>query len=296
MNWSPGKRTIILILQTFKKNVLHMKNQNKGFQINAITLLLWLGILLVPFKSGAQNEDKMYYQLAYMKVKPGMYTDYLKLEREIWKPIHQERVKQGKAAGWYMYEILYPSGSGAEYDYVIVNSVKGWKGIETMWDGYMDIAKKVLTKEQMVLMEKTESTRDIVKMELWTSEDGAFDELDSTAMYQVCNYMQIPSGKWEEYMSMEKNLVKPVQQAEIKAGGRAGWGLYGMIFPYSDNAPYQAATVDFYYAWKDIGASNGGDLWEKIHPDMSESYISRQINESRTLVRQEVRVLVDQVD
>jgi hypothetical protein len=81
----------------------------------------------------------------------------------------------------------------------------------------------------------------------------------------------------------------------MKAGGRAGWGLYVMWLPAGDNLPYQAATIDFYDNWGDMGPVNTTDLWKKIHPDKSLEYITRQIVDSRKLVKQEVRMLVDYV-
>ncbi len=273
-----------------------MKKPTISLFMTGLSRMLMLLVFLVSSNVYAQDNGPTYFQLAYMKVKPGKYSDYLKLETEIWKPIHQERIKQGKATGWYLYQVMYPSGTNAEYDYVIVNSGSDWNSIEHMWDGTMDIAKKVLTKDQLLQIDKTEQTRDLVKSELWSFNDGVFAPGDSASKYQVVNYMKIPEGRWEEYMDMEINLARPVHQEDVNTGGRAGWGIYSMILPYSDNRPYDAAAVDFYYSWDDYGRSNTGELWKKIHPHKSEEYISRQIDNSRSLVKQDILYLIDYVD
>ena len=262
----------------------------------SVFIALSFTLFLAPVHVRSQDQQAMYFQLAYMKVKPGKYADYMKIEKEIWKPIHQERIKKGQSTGWFMYEVLYPSGTEAEYDFVIINAVNSWNGIEHMYDGYMEMAKKILTKDQLSFMEKTNETRDMVKVELWAFNDGIFDTQDIAPKYLVTNFMKIRDGNWQEYMDLEINLAKPVHQEDINTGGRAGWAVYGLVLPYSDNRLYDAAAVDFYHTWDQYGNSDTSDIWKKIHPEKGESYIARQIENTRSLVKQDVLYLVDYVD
>ena len=41
-----------------------------------------------------------YLVVSPMRVNPGMETEYLKMEREIFKPIHEEAIRQGLMASW----------------------------------------------------------------------------------------------------------------------------------------------------------------------------------------------------
>lgn len=79
--------------------------------ITALTfqLLLW----------NAPAYGQLIALVGFMKVPQGGESEYRKLEREIWKPMHQEWVNQGKMAGWYLWYVPYPSGTNAEYHYVL---------------------------------------------------------------------------------------------------------------------------------------------------------------------------------
>jgi L-rhamnose mutarotase len=268
------------------------------FKQNLVLLAacLMIATAMRPLAAFTQNDERVFYLIAYMKVKPEKFNEYVKMKTEVWKLVHKERIRQGKGTGWYMYSVHFPGGTKADYDFVTINQVKGWKSIETMWDGTYDIAKKVLTKEQLAVFEKTESYRDIAFEEIWVFNDGVFKSADGPpSKYQFVNFMKVPAGKWQDYMNMEKKLARPVHQEHIKAGGRAGWGLYIMWLPGGDNRPYQAGTIDFYDKWEDMGAENTGDIWKKVHPGKSNESIMNEIITSRNLVKKELRVLVDYV-
>ena len=76
---------------------------------------------LVPIAS-TDTKPAKYFQVDYMKVSPGKEADYLKVEKEMWRPLHQERIKQGLSRSWSLYALQFPSGTGEKYDYVTVNA------------------------------------------------------------------------------------------------------------------------------------------------------------------------------
>ena len=59
--------------------------------------------------------------VAFMKVEPDRAGDYLRLEREIWMPIHRERIRRGQLRSWTLYEVQFPFGTETEYGFVTVN-------------------------------------------------------------------------------------------------------------------------------------------------------------------------------
>ena len=252
-----------------------------------------LALMTCSFLLRAQETENTWYILEYMKVKPGMFDEYLACE-QTWKTIHKERIRLGQIISWGLYEIAFPSGTGVEYDYVTVTEVKGWNGIEATNTGWAD-AMKVITPEMQPVIDKTEEYRDLVNREVWQTGDAIYKEgATGYAKFHVCNFMDVPADGWHAYWDMETKLVKPVHQLSIKAGKRLGWGLYTMVLPYGANQPYQAATVDFYDKWPDIN-SDTNDEWGKAHPGMDEDYIDRRIQQTRTLVKSEIRRLVDSV-
>ena len=79
----------------------------------------------------------VYVKLDYMKVTPGKEGEYLRLEQQVWKPFHQERVKGKEMLGWRLYAVPYTADTHREYDYVTVNiydnlvATEGTKMVET---------------------------------------------------------------------------------------------------------------------------------------------------------------------
>ena len=78
--------------------------------------------LFIQTALSAQDNDPptSYHSLDYIKVAPGMYNDYLKLEKA-WNKIHAANIKAGKYNQWVMDEVLYPRGANAEYDLSLIH-------------------------------------------------------------------------------------------------------------------------------------------------------------------------------
>lgn len=234
----------------------------------------------------------------YMKVKPGKRQEYVNAETKVWKLIHQERLKQGKITGWWFYEIRYPSGTATEYDFVIVTQVEGWPAVNGFYSGWTD-AFKGLTKEQTAVVDKTESLRDLVRHEAAHLEESVFrpDMSTNPPNYLIVNYMDVPTGRWDEYFEMESRIMKPIFEETMKTSGRQGWALYYKWGPSGDSYPYNAVTVDFYNKWEDIGQDgNFSETLKKVHPHISESFLERKVFETRTLWKNEWWVRVDGID
>src|SRR5688572_27370685 len=68
--------------------------------------------------------------LDYQKPEPGKTGDYLKVERELWKPVHQDRVDKGTIVSWKLYSVSWPNGADQEYDYVTVTEFANFAALE----------------------------------------------------------------------------------------------------------------------------------------------------------------------
>ena len=62
-------------------------------------ILLFLLLAVLPITLMAQNPTII---LAYMKVTPGHYGDYLEVE-QAWKEVHQKAVELGVHNGWQLW-------------------------------------------------------------------------------------------------------------------------------------------------------------------------------------------------
>ncbi len=262
------------------------------------SLSLALFCLITPQHLLSQDDDQAYVIVEYMKVKPGMSEQYLECET-IWKMIHEERKKAGIITGWELEEVLYPSGTDTEYDFITITHFKNWKGIgdmsETWNEETWNKLTQTLTTEQKEFANRAEEFRDIVKREIWMAADMAFrTESDDQPKFRVENFMQIPSNGWDTWMEMETELAKPVHIKNMETGNRAGWALTVMVLPRGQGLPYQASTVDFYDSWEQMNSDEGAS-WAVVHPGLSEEEIGKRIEPTRTIVRSEVRMLVEHI-
>lgn len=260
------------------------------------SLLLLAALLMSSFMIIGQNTEQTFFIVETMKSAPGKTDEYVKAEREVWKRIHQERIKQGLITGWNLYAVRSPSGASAPYDYVTVTLVQGWNKLENPYGTMLaGGAEKFLTKEQLAVANGTGKLRDLTTSTLFYGADFvAADPKNTTpAKYQMVNYMKVKEGMTEEYMNMETQLVKPMYVEMMKTGNRSAWGLYGRVIGGS-NQPFDFVTTDFFNKWSDMNTSGSySKTLEKVHPKMSMAYFEKRINESRDLVNQELWELID---
>jgi hypothetical protein len=110
-------------------------------------------------------------EVACMKVDPLKNDEYLKLEHDLWKPVHQERIKQGRLRSWTMYQVRYPAGSQRECDYRVVNTYNSLADIDRpIADIFTKIHPSVPIAE---VVRRTYSARDLTRGELWYQLDEA---------------------------------------------------------------------------------------------------------------------------
>jgi hypothetical protein len=109
-----------------------------------------------------------------MKVLNGKFSQYLDVERKVWKPLHQARLKAGNGRSWALYESRFPSGTAATRDYLTINVFDSMQD----YDNYEDSLVKTLaqvypSKTGDQLIAETVATRDLVSNELWVEVDRA---------------------------------------------------------------------------------------------------------------------------
>jgi hypothetical protein len=114
-----------------------------------------------------------FYQVNFMKPKPGKTGDFFKFERTVWMPLAKEAAKAGGTRkGWAVYSMLYPSGTGVPYDALTIDVFRDW---DSVWKGAgfsKEVFEKVFPgKTQEELFEPMASVRDLVRRELYVVVD-----------------------------------------------------------------------------------------------------------------------------
>ena len=72
------------------------------------------------------NPDQKYVEINFMKTLPGKEEEYVRQEKEIYKPIHQEFIKNGNRTGWGLSQLISPLADGSKYNYVTSNAFSDW--------------------------------------------------------------------------------------------------------------------------------------------------------------------------
>src|SRR4030095_10720979 len=108
---------------------------NKPFNIsvyfafsNFIIGGLLLACMIYPGITSAQPQQT-FHCFSYYKILPGKEHELRSMVEAVDSKVQQERVNSGAISAWYLYEVLSPSGSSAEYDYVIVTTTNRYKSI-----------------------------------------------------------------------------------------------------------------------------------------------------------------------
>lgn len=196
----------------------------------AATLLIGSGATI------AQDEGRspLYLSVDCMK---STAPDYTGVELEIWQPMHQELVNQGRRNSWALYWVMY--GDRSRCDFYTVTTYLGEEQLNAD-PGYIEVFEevhpdKILSKE----MAKTWASRQHVSSELWVLVDST--EL-KTHRFAVVNTMYAEDS--DAYERMESSVFKAGHQALVDGGHRAGWGVYALVSPTGSSVPYNYSTVD----------------------------------------------------
>jgi hypothetical protein len=247
----------------------------------------------------ATPTDPIYLSVTYMKVLPENRADYLAMEKA-WSKIHKAKLEVGTIKGWSLFEVLYPYGSENEYNYVTyVNLGKNAEAAKAL-DGefFPNDWEKLLTKEELALVERTSELRTLVKDEVWQLRDGMYDDNWMDAKIQVCNFFSIPKGKsgYDHYQAEEKYWM-PVHKARIADDKLEGWDISNLYLPFGSEQEYEVATTDVYKNMTQYMADAEMEAYmKKMHPNKSMDEIVEETRATGDLIKGEVRSLIDRVN
>lgn len=248
---------------------------------------------LVPVLS--QDQAPIYVELGYMKVAPDGVDEYLSVERDLWKPIHQARLQEGIITGWALYEVWYPGGTATDYNYVTVNA----------YQDFSKIALAALPDEKILqihpgmtlegLMKRTNAARDMVRIEMWSSIDLANQAELRVGDFVQIGYMRVPPGKENQYVRLEQEIWKPIHQQRIAAEQLAHWGIYGLWFPGGTNQPYNFCAVNVYRNFADLALGFTDEMFQKALPGADLEVVEQKTVATRDLVQVDTWRLLERV-
>ncbi len=259
----------------------------KTFKNFLLTALMMLGSVALK----AQSTEPMYFVVETMKSNPEKTAEYVKMETDVWKKIHMERVKRGLISSWTLYQVVSPSGTANDYDYITVTAIQGFNKLENSYGTLFDEIEKILGKADYDKAMSAGNLRDLTSTTICQGLDfvaSAPNNINS-AKYLVVNYMKVKDANDAAYENLEMKYIKPMHAEMMKTGGRSAWGLYKRVMPGGEDGVFNYTTVDFYNTWADI--NKNGDYQKaatKLFPKENLSALSKQLLDVRTLSKNEI--------
>ena len=221
-------------------------------------------------------------------------TRTLQLERKTWKPVHEARLKSGSIAGWYLYQVLSPSGSEVHHNYVTVAIYNTFEAMENPFPDtlFTKVHPGVNVAE---FFKRTNSARDLVRSETWRwVERIPATPLAKPAPFLNVESMRVPAGGEAAYLAVEQ-LWRKIHEARIKEGTLSHWGLLSRVLPGGSDYPYGYVTVNGYSRFKDVIGLDLAAAVAKAGLGMSVDDLIEKTGKARELARAELWLLVDHV-
>ena len=237
--------------------------------MHALTVLATLSFFLLTVALGAQEPLFVVYD--YMKVKPENYDDYIHLEK-VWKKIHASRIKRGRLYAWVLDEVISPSGTAQEFNFITANVYQG----NAMLAGHYETSmlpenwQELISYDEAQVALRTAQLRDIVKTDVFEVVDQVMAEgWEANANVVVMNFFRNRNGASnEDHARMEAELWKPIHEARVKDGNVQGWMLMNRVFPisYTTQTPYHSITNDYYTDMRQLieSSDNMADYMDKF--------------------------------
>ena len=121
-----------------------------------------------------QLKSPKFVEVDYMKAEPGKGSDYVHMEQDVWKQVHQQRIKNGQVKSWALYGLRFPSGADEKYDYITVNTYDHFAQLESPYAGVGQMFTKLHPDMKVEdFARQTQSARKIVRVEVWQLVDEA---------------------------------------------------------------------------------------------------------------------------
>ena len=270
-------------------------------------LAFFISTLLISFtlttKSAGQDDGSVYLHIEYLYVSPENRSAYNELKQEIWKPVFEERIRQGLIKSWALYESMY-NEPNANYSHMTVQVIDDFSKAERLHDHKM-ISTVFPEKDITVLQNRTWAIREFKHSEVWQFIDAIRPRsiFGRSVPFLVTNHMYVPQGKDTEFVQLETEFWKPLQQDRIDDDLIAGWELYHLIQPKGTISNYGFKTVDYYHGLGQLSEPFDLDfdmsLIYNAHPDISDDKIAENFErtaQARSVYRAILWRLVDSVN
>jgi len=258
-----------------------------------VVIALLLATLPASLTEAQQPAPPKYAMLEFMKIEPGKRDDYIRMERELWMPIHRERIKAGMIKSWSLWNRRFPGGTSHEYDTILITTFEKFADVESSYPPEVFTrAHPKMSAE--VRNARTVATRNMVRTEFVQLLDHTQPAASNAQpKYAYIGYMKHEPGKG--YVNLEGKYWKPIHQDRVNRGILRSWALYQVRLPGGSNKEYSFFTIQLLDDFQHLETQYPTGIWEKVHPNVKQIDIDERTNAARKMVRTDLLTLVDQV-
>ena len=268
-----------------------------------IALITIAAVLSMNVCYSQDTTHPVYTALTYIKVKPGKMDSYLDLVKTYSKKAFQAQVKDGAILGWYLNQVLMPSGTNVEYDVVGVTVTTKLQEVLDPASSQKQLFKKnfpALSDKQLdEIIEKYNDVRSIVRREIYTDYTWASPPSanGTPAKYAQVAFQQPKPGKLSESLGWEKNTWTPIHKACIQMGSMSNWGVFVLQMPSDIHTEYSYITVNFF---DNVSQYENNfkyeEAFKKAWPDLDVNKVFAQPGGDKTAVKNQILKLIDYVN
>jgi hypothetical protein len=202
-----------------------------------------LAASLAPAQNSATPPKYRMLTLAYMKTAPGKAADYVKLEREVWKPVHQDMVDNGRLTSWKLYSVTWPNGEGEEYDFVTMMEYPNFALMETPYaatDGVKILGEAKFARLQnetglVRTMRRSDTLTIVLATDSWATAENRVLSV---------HFLRSLPGKGEDLMKIQGEYFLPLNQESSQAGRSASWATTAVRYPRDIDHPYDYVSFN----------------------------------------------------
>ncbi len=201
---------------------------------------------------------------------------------------------------WALYRVAFPSGTMQAYNYATIRIYQDFSLLENPlgMDDFRAVFEEFDQAQLGTFLDDTESTRDIVRSEVFELVSTTIDSYASMGRYVEMDYMDTPEGKEAGYVNAEDKYWKPMQEQRIKNELMTGWDLWKLKYPTGTGEAYDFVTVNFFdsyskLAWPDYPP----DVISGAHPDFATGDFDRIVEETlrtRSMVQMQLWIRLEQ--
>lgn len=121
--------------------------------------------------NGNLDEPSEFLLFNYMMVNPGKGAEYLTLENDMARPLHEARIEEGRMHSWRTYSLMQPGGLSYKYNFATADHFTELNDIEFGFTN--ELIKSVMPGTDInEMFDAIYATRDIIKSETWQLIDA----------------------------------------------------------------------------------------------------------------------------